>query len=111
MNKTYFELRRVKSAVESDKSYTICITVNNDGVHLFGEKQLVEEIQENAKNITMKEVFTRLSNIQSEANLNFKDVVTYTLPKLKVHFKSDAWNHVVARSLRIRDGNEIFNGG
>ena len=32
----------------------------------FGEKQLVEEIQEDAKNITMKEVFTKLSNIQKQ---------------------------------------------
>ena len=46
----------------------------------------MEEIQEDAKNITMKEVFTKLSNIQyaAETNLNFKDVVTYTLPKLKL---------------------------
>ena len=91
--------RKIKNAVTSDKLFTICITVKNDEIHLLGEKQLVEAIKKDER-ITMKDVFSKLSNMQSEkaANLEFTDIATESIPKLRVHFKSDAWNHVAARS-------------
>ena len=98
--KTYETLKRkIKSTVQSENSYTICITVKNDDVHVLGEKNLVNLVKNEANSITFQQICSKLSNMHSEAstnNLEFEDLMTETIPKLNVKFKSSGWNHVVA---------------